>query len=142
MKLFLSELQYLSELYERLGRELANGVPDNAGSPATAGAVLQNQELVSRVGQLNGRVSHMAEEWAALRSRLDPALREKITSLAQKVQRQADRLSSLCEGYRCQLQTDIERITRDLNQLSRGQRYLECVKPAKANFPKFVDSRG
>jgi HAMP domain-containing protein len=142
MKVFTSELQYLSELYQRLSSELKAAAGNHADSGRIAGTVLDNRELVSRIEQLNARVAQLADEWETVRGRVDAPVRAEVEALAAAVRKQATELSQVCAESARRLEKGLQAIARELGDLRRGSRYLESVKPAKTNYPKFVDSVG
>jgi hypothetical protein len=144
MKLFDSELQYLSELYTRLGEELARlkNVPGSACPATVAEAVLRHQELFSRIDKMNSRVFQMAQEWEKLRPYMDTASRKKTLEFAGSVRKQALDLKKAIEEQAQPLENRLAEIKRDLAGLTQGARYLASVKPAATNYPKFIDSVG
>ena len=144
MKLFMSELQYVSELYNRLRAELSVQAENGAESDvkALAEAILRNRDLMSRVEKMNGRLSQLAKEWETLRTRLDTQTRASIQSLASSVRKQAAQLALLMEKRTRELEDGRQRSEKALKEIRQGIRYLASVKPTRTNYPKFVDSRG
>jgi len=141
MKLFTSELQYLSELYSRLHRELES--PLKAGeTTALTEAILRNRELFTRIDQMNGRLFQLAREWDNFRGDLAPATSSAVKALAESVKKQAAELSALMEQRNRQLTDGCRKLENTLGEIRRGARYLASVKPPKTNYPKFVDSVG
>jgi hypothetical protein len=139
MPLFISELQYIDELYQRLRQELARADSDDA---SLVGTVLRNEELMCRIGRLNERVSQLAEEWAVLKHRVEPGLRRQVESLTLKIRADAQDLLRICTRDRGRLESNLDRLGRELQKLQKGFRYLDTVKPACTNYPKFIDSLG
>jgi hypothetical protein len=144
MKVFTSELQYISELYQRLSHELAavSAGGSRADSARIAGAMLDNRDLVARIERLNARVAQLADEWTTVSGRMDVPVRAEVEALAATVRKQASELTQLCADSARRLETGLEAIARELGDLRRGSRYLESVRPPKTNYPKFVDSVG
>jgi endonuclease III len=144
MKLFDSELQYLSELYRRLHSELSTQSGKSISEDATAlvEAILSNRELLSRVDQMNVRLYQLVKDWEAFREHMGPEARTSIKSLAGSVQRQATELSQLVETRSRELGQARTRLEEALGELQKGTRYLASVKPIQANYPKFIDSHG
>jgi len=142
MKLFDSEFHHLSELYERLEREVAKTAVDESreGTDRLIGAILENRELFSRIGQMSARIHQLVGEWQDFRERLDPADRERTRKMAAALAGRASNLNrSLAD--RCALvEKKRGRLASELCELGRGSRYLQTVKPIKANYPKFIDS--
>lgn len=144
MKHFASELQYISELYNRLHDELSLQA-ENSGDASVAvltASVLRNRELLSRVEQANGRLSLLAKDWIASRGHFDPPARESIHSLASSVRKQAAQLVLLLEERARKLEDGRKNLQKALKEVHQGIRYLASVKPIKTNYPKFVDSLG
>jgi hypothetical protein len=139
MSLFISELQYIDELYHRLRQELARADSDDA---SLVGTVLRNEELMCRVGRLNERVSQLAEEWRVLKDRVEPALRRQVESLTLKIRADAEDLLRICTRDRGRLESNLDRLGRELQKLQKGFRHLDTVRPACTNYPKFIDSLG
>jgi hypothetical protein len=144
MMVFTSELHYLGELYDKLSHELNPACPaGEANSPESiAEALLRNQDLVFRIEQLNQRVAQLAAEWSVLRNRMDTPLRKEVEALAGTVRRKAEELLKSCRERACRLDASLQRITRKLGEIRRGEQYLESVRPPSTNYPKFVDSLG
>jgi hypothetical protein len=145
MKSFLSELQYLSELYGRLQTELS-ALPLDAGAGSKTAilseTVLQNRELLARIDQMDARLLQLSQEWQSFRERLDPDSRSEVMKLAESVHSQAMQLSEIC-GRRIQhLESGRSEIRKAMEGVQSGSRYLASIKPAKTNYPKFVDSLG
>ena len=144
MRLFTSELQYLSELYNRLRHELSLHPPQGAEPRLTAltETVLKNRELFIRVEQMNDRLAQLSEDWQSFREHLNPQPRKSIQALAASVTKQAAELALLMEQRRADLEEERCKLEKALDEVRQGARYLASVKPVKANYPKFVDSLG
>ncbi len=144
MKVFLSELQYLSELCDRLLRELSLPADRSTNIDATAltEAILRNRELFNRLEQMDGRISQLSKDWQSFREHLSPQSRTETQHLAEAVGRQADELARLMEKHKSELEEGRRRLKKALSDVRQGARYLASVKPVKTNYPKFVDSLG
>jgi hypothetical protein len=59
-----------------------------------------------------------------------------------KVRGQAAELAILNQQRLTEIDAFRAKLAGELEKLERGSRYLDCVKPLKANYPKFIDSRG
>jgi chromosome segregation ATPase len=143
MKIFISELTYLTELYDRLDHEylhLNAGVePGKALSQHSI--ALPNAELLSRIEQMNGRLQQLAEEWEKFRDQIDPAARETIRSLAASARSTAGLLAERCRLRSEDLETGREHLQKEMESLQKGARYLQTMTYFKGNYPKFIDSR-
>jgi len=140
----MSELQYVSELYNRLCTELSSQGENGAAADVATltAAVLRNRELLSRVERMNGRLAQLAKDWDAFRGHLDPRSRESIKSLASSVRNQGAQLVLLLERRSRDLEDGRRNVEKALKGIRQGVRYLACVKPTKTNYPKFIDSLG
>jgi archaellum component FlaC len=144
MKLFDSELQYLSELYSRLSAEFASlKQGSKPGKPsATVDFVLRNQELFARLEQMNARLHQLVKEWERFSPHLNPSSKKQAQQLIAKVREQALELTRLNQQRLTELEAFRAALVWELEELNRGNKYLDSVKPLKANYPKFIDSRG
>jgi hypothetical protein len=143
MKSFVSELQYLSELYSRLHTEFsAQPLEACTDISMLSEAILHNRELLTRVEQMNSRLTQLAGEWASFWERLAPESRSAVKKLAAAANDQAVQLSAVCERRIRQLETGRNGLQKTLDGARTGSRYLASIKPAKTNYPKFLDSHG
>jgi len=144
MKVFDSELQYLSELYTRLGMEFeALKRVSGRGTPsATVDFVLRNRELFTRLEQMNVRLHQLVKEWGSYSPHLEPSARKHAQRLIAKVRQQAEELAVLNQQRLTEIDAFHATLAGELERLEKGSRYLQSVKPLKANYPKFIDSRG
>jgi uncharacterized protein (DUF58 family) len=144
MKFIASELQYLSELYQRFKAEILASARlfEARNSNALTESVLKNRDLLARVSQMTARAAQLALEWEKFRLILDPQSKVEIQALAANVKSQAAQLEQLCKGLARRLEDQRRRIEKDLRELHNGSRYLNCVKPPSTNYPKFIDSHG
>lgn len=133
-----SEFQALSRAYLQLTEDL--GTADDPHSGDYVQRLLQTRDRLSRIAQLNARVLELAEQWKHARGGLDPESRERIGGLADAARQQAVRLNELCAAHARKLESMKETLGKELVELNKGNRYLDCVKPARANYPKFIDS--
>jgi hypothetical protein len=144
MRLFLSELSYLSEVYNRLETELGGQAltPSERDPDAWVESLLANGELLDRVSQLDERVAQLAVEWVRYRDHLAPDTIQEVLALAERLRGQAARLSAIC-GERVELlRTTLARLERYLGQVRAGNRLLASLKTMRTLEPRFVDSEG
>lgn len=144
MKLFVSELQYLCELYQRFKTEILDSGNriQKEGASALADSILKNGELLARIEQMTARTAQLAQEWEKFRVILDPRSKAEIQALAASVKIQAAQLEQLCNGLTRQLEAARSSLKQELAEIRKGTRYLNSVKPPSTNYPKFVDSVG
>jgi hypothetical protein len=143
MKLFISELQYLSELYSRMKAELSKSdVGSNINTDAELSRViLCNQELFARIEQMSSRLSQLSKEWENFREHMDAQPRKEICLFVQTVTKQAIQLKQLCADRAVKLEKFRDRLEETFCEIRKGTQYLNSVKPIKSNYPKFFDSR-
>lgn len=143
MHQFLSDLRYLAELYARFGAEFldlnASSMENSTASLSVA--VIQNQELISRIEQMDSRLYLLAEEWEKIRNRLSPPIREEIIALAASVSNTAISLACRCRQKIQELEQGLGRLRMEMESLQQGSRYLQTMRPVKSNYPKFIDAR-
>lgn len=144
MKLFISELKYLSELYQRFKAEIldSGNRTQKEGTSALTESILKNRELLARIEQMTDRTSQLAQEWEKFRMIMDPQSKAEIQALATSVKSQALQLEQLCKGLVRQLEARRSGLEHELEEIRKGTRYLSSVKPSSTNYPKFVDSVG
>lgn len=144
MKLFDSELQYLTELYLKLNAELASleDAPDAETGGELPDAVLRNSDLLARIQQMNVRLAQLVREWQSFRPQVDPAARARTEKAAAAAGSQAKELVELCARRVGALHERREYLARSLQELGRGALYLDSIRPVKGNYPKFIDSVG
>ena len=140
MEPFLSELQHLSDLYSRLDAGLP--VSGARGQATIEDSILPNRDLFTEIEHMNSRLLRLGEQWLDLRRNIDSQTRDHIRSLAQKLKNRAAQLAAVCEEHGNTLRAKRQGFERDLEEIKRGTRYLESVRPLKSNHPKFVDSLG
>ena len=142
MNTLTADFQDVFSLYLRLGEELTRvlDVEDSKDPQALVESVLENQDCLARIEQMNARILQLSESWGKCRDQLDPDSQIKIRDLAQASRAQALRLKDLCAKHAQKIQATRDQWGRKLDELARGARYLQSVKPVKNNYPKFVDS--
>jgi len=142
MNTITADFQDVFSLYLRLGEDLTRilDVDDSKGSQALVESILENRECLARIEQMNARVLQLSESWEKCRIDLDPESQNKIRDLAQASRNQALRLKELCARHAQKIQETRDLLGGKLEELGKGARYLQSVKPVKNNYPKFVDS--
>jgi len=144
MKLFFSELEYLSELYGRLETEIAAGgrCASEQDAAQLAETVLRNRDLLHRIEEMNSRVAQLVEEWLAFKLSIGEEQRSEIQHLAHAVARKGWALHARCTEALDALSVRAKRLQEELAEVGRGSRFLDSVRPIRTNYPKFVDSVG
>jgi hypothetical protein len=142
MRNFASDFCALSTLYLKIAEDLSRilEAQDTQNPRTLVQSVLKNQECFARIGQMNSTVLQLSLDWKKHRSTIDAKLRNEISRFADAARRHAVQVGELCNLQAQRLQTARDKMGRDLVELEKGARYLRSVKPAKNNFPKFIDS--
>jgi len=142
MRDIVLRLKDVSLLYTSLGEELARvlDVDDSKDCGALVESILQHRDCLARLKELNSSVLSLSSELAQTRSKMNPESKEEIKPIAEAVRSQVIRLNELCGIHAERLKSARDKLERDLAELGRGARYLQSVKPAKSNYPKFIDS--
>jgi len=137
-----AEFHDVFELYVKLGEELAKimDVGNSEDPQILADTILKNRECLVRIEQMNSHVLRLSNEWKQCRTTLDAQSEKEIRALAEAARAQAIRLQELCGRHVQKLQNVRDKLERDLAELEKGVQYLKSAKPAKNNYPKFVDS--
>ncbi len=143
MKVLVSELSYLSELYARLKREVLNTNEGEAFKPTDSlgEAILKNQDLFQRIEGMNQRLVQVAEEWERMQVYFNAEVRKEIRDLAATLRKTAVWLLDQSRNRGYGLENQMLRLRREIESIQRGNRYLNTIRSPKCNFPKFVDSR-
>jgi hypothetical protein len=139
---FVSEFKAMAATYSEIGEELASAleVDDSQNSKSLIQSILANRDSLSRIGQMNSRVILVSDEWKKSRATIDSKSWDEINRLAENALRQAVRLNHLCSLTAKKLESAREKLGTALSEIGKGAQYLKSVKPAKSNYPKFIDS--
>jgi hypothetical protein len=142
MNNLVSEFQAVSRLYLQIEQELAGvmGAQDLKDSRILAESILRNRDCHARIEQMNSKVLRLSNEWKKCLPDLDAKSRKEIDGLADSVRAQIVRLNQLCNNRAEVLLAARDRLGKELAEIGKGSRYLKSIKPAKNNYPKFIDS--
>jgi hypothetical protein len=139
----LSALKELDRLYREIEAEVFGGPDSGEGDTATlSDAVRSNRQLLARLEQASARLSESAAHWSARDDRIPREEREQIRRLAHSVRLRASRLLGRCEEGVDRLEAGLLRLQQELGHVRNGARFLRNSRPAKTNYPKFIDSHG
>jgi len=105
-------------------------------------SVLQSRDCLGQIEKMNSKVIRLSGEWKKHRTETDSQKWDEISRLADDALQQAVRLNELCSATARKLQSAKDGLAKELAELGKGARYLKCAKPAKNNYPKFIDSMG
>jgi hypothetical protein len=143
MKNIVLEFQEVLALYLKLGEDLTKimSINDSKDPGAFVKAILQNRDSLEQIAQMNSRVLQLSTAWKKCSAQLDPQVRDKVRALAEASSAQAQHLQKLCSLHAKKLQAVRDKLGENLAELGKGSRYLNSIKPAKNNYPKFIDSR-
>ncbi len=141
---FETELQELSQLYQELSHALEGPeeADHNRGAAALIERILRVGDLVSRIEQMNIRISVLAAEWRKSAGHLDPYLKSSVQRISDSLRHEGSRLRNTLEQRSAQIDAHRRQLERRLADIQKGTRFLESVNPVKSNYPKFIDSVG
>lgn len=139
---FASEFRDVFSLYVKLGNEFSRllNISDADDSGTAVHAILQNKDSLTRISQMNSRISSLSDDWNQFRLHLDAADREEADTMAAAAQTQALRLQQLCRIHAQKIQSIHDKLRNNLAEIHKGARYAKGLKPHSHNYPKFIDS--
>jgi len=137
-----SEFRAVSYIYLHLEQELEKmiGATVHEDPADLVEATLASRDCLDRVEQMHSRLLELSAKWKKCRTTLAPETREEIGRLSEVIRARAIRLSELCGIQTGRLEKIREKLGMDLAELEKGAQYLRSIKPAKGNYPKFIDS--
>jgi hypothetical protein len=131
--------QYL-KLTEALNRIF--NVDESRDPQALVRSVLENQDYLIQIRKMDNRVLELSKTFERCREELNPADCEKIKSFYTAVYYQALNIQDLCRLQEQRVQSRRDQLAKELMEIGNSSRYFKVLKPAKNNFPKFIDSTG
>ncbi len=135
----LSALKELDRLYD----EIECGVLGESAPGANDSAALsRNHQLIARLEQAGARFSEDLGRWLTKQGRTTPEEREQVRKLAGPIRLRASRLLGRCRDCSAELESRLSRLRGQLCEVQNGSRFLQSARPARANYPKFIDSLG
>jgi hypothetical protein len=136
------EFRDLIALYQSLGEELARIVrADDPGDPqALVQTILLNRECFERISQMGARVAQLSDRWKKSRADLESGTRDETSKLVEAAKCHAARMHAMCTIHAEKLKITRARLENCLAETGKGSQYLKSLKPAKNNYPKFIDS--
>jgi hypothetical protein len=142
MKNLVSEFKAITATYSAIGQDLACALDaeDSQDSQTLIQSILKNRDSISRIVQMNPRILSAAGQWKKSRASVDSESWDEVNRLAENALEQAVRLNQLCTRTAMKLESARDRLATELSEIGKGARYLKSVKPAKGNYPKFIDS--
>jgi hypothetical protein len=141
MKPLISELQHLSALCSRVQAEMSrSGLDGMDGVSGLHQCILQSKQGFAEIERISGRLSQLLAEWENQRDHADPQSREETRLLISRSKKQALQLQELCAMRKLQLKQMMDCLQSAIGKLRTGKHYLNCIKPIKSNFPKFLDA--
>jgi hypothetical protein len=143
MTIFISEFQDVFQGYLTLADDLTKimDVDDSQDPHILVQSILQNCDCLNRIDQMNLRVLKLTDDWEKHCADSDQCSREEASKLIEAAKAQAVRLQILCTIKSQKLQSLRDVLGKNLEELGKGAQYLKSLKPAKNNYPKFIDSR-
>ena len=137
---FQEALNQFLKLTEALNRIF--NVDDSRDPQALVRSVLENQDCLMQIPKMDARVLELSEILERCREELDPADCEKIKGFSNAVNSQALYIRELCRMQEQRVQSRRDQLAKELKEIGNSSRYFKVLKPAKNNFPKFIDSTG
>jgi hypothetical protein len=139
----LSALKELDQLYRDIeGEVFRNPASQAIDEAAVFHAALDNRKLIARLDQVNQRFSESAAQWFGRQQLASREEREQVRRLAEETRLKAARLLESCKGHGARLEAVLARLQKELGLVRNGARFLQSSRPARINYPKFIDSRG
>jgi hypothetical protein len=136
------ELKKLHQIYINLSRELnrALSTSDPDSAPALIKSTLDNRSRLAEIEGMNIQIGRLADSWAESRGDLSSECNDEIKDLMTAIGAQAVQLQTLCDVRAQKLISVRDLLGKELAEIEKGTRYLNSMKPAKQNHPKFIDS--
>ena len=139
----LSALKELDRLYLEIeGEVFGSSTCQGNRTAALSDPVIRNRQLIAQLEQVNARFSEYAAQWSRRRDHVPRQELEQIRKLAESTRIEASRLLDCCEDRIAQLEAGLARLQQELGQVRNGARFLQNSRPARTNYPKFIDSHG
>jgi hypothetical protein len=137
-----SEFLDLIALYRNLEEELAQVVQaDDARDPQVlVQSILLNRECFERINRMGAQVAQLSDRWKKNRPDLDSATRDETCQLIEAAKSHAARMHEMCTIHSEKLKIIRAQLEDNLAVTGKGSQYLKSLKPAKNNYPKFIDS--
>jgi hypothetical protein len=137
----LSTLKELDRLYCKIEGELSgSSTPGKNDAAAICDAVTRSRQLLALLEQASGRLSESAADWSQRGDSIPRDEREQVRRLADSARVKASRLLGCCGALTHRLETSLVGLERELGHVRNGARFLRSSRPAKTNYPKFIDS--
>jgi hypothetical protein len=114
---------------------------DDAGDPQVlVQSILLNRACFERINQMGARVARLSDHWRKSRAELDSVTRDETCKLVETAKSHAARMHEMCTIHAEKLRITRDRLGNYLAETGKGSQYLKSLKPAKNNYPKFIDS--
>jgi predicted XRE-type DNA-binding protein len=141
MNNILSELQEIIASYRNLAEKLARiaGCSKEDG-PALADSILNERQNLKAIHAMDARVTRLIALWKAAESQWDSESRKKVQAAIELVRIEGSRVKVLCNGLTQRMQALKDQIAEGLVKAGKHTQFLDCMKPVKCNYPKFIDS--
>jgi hypothetical protein len=131
--------QYL-KLTEVLNRIFS--VDESLDKQALVRSILENQDSFMQIREMDARILELSEILVRCREELDPVDYETIKGISNAANSQALHIRELCLRHEQRVQSRRDQLAKELTDIRNSAQYLKVLKPAKNNFPKFIDSTG
>jgi hypothetical protein len=139
----LTALKELDQLYHDIENEIFRSPASQAiDEAAVSQAAQHSRQLIDRADRVNQRFSESAARWLGRQKPASREEREQVRRLAEEIRQKAARLLESCTGRSAQLEAVLSGLQKELGLVRNGARFLQSSRPARINYPKFIDSRG
>jgi hypothetical protein len=142
MHTLAAEFQEVLDQYLKLTDALKQifSVVESPDPQALVMSIVENQDCFMKIRQLDASVLKLSEILERCREELDNTDYEKIKGLSNAVNAQVLHIREQCRLQEKPVQARRDQLAKELREIENGSRYLNILKPAKTNFPKFIDS--
>jgi hypothetical protein len=142
MNTILSELQELIALYRDSAEKLAlvSNRTRQADEETLADSILQQQNNLKTIHAMDSRVTRLTALWKTTESQFDPESRKEVQLAIEILKTEGRRTKALCDILTQRIQAIKENLGKNLEKVGKHNQYLDCIKPVKCNYPKFIDS--
>jgi hypothetical protein len=138
----LLEFEELISLYQDATEALKNSMSavDSSNVGALAEAILKQRDRLTRIDQMDIRVSRLCASWKAIEFQLDQNSRKQVRAAMAAAKSEAAKLNETCGNCAKMLETARNKRGEQLENIGKRKQYLKAMKPVKGNYPKFIDS--
>jgi hypothetical protein len=135
----LAALKDLDRLYDEIESEVLG---ESSSGTDDSVALSRSQQLIARLEQAGTRIATDVRRWLEKQDQITLEEREQVRNLAGPIGVRASRLLARCRDRSAKLESRLSGLRGQLCEVQNGARFLQSTRPARANYPKFIDSLG